>query len=322
MQAPVRVAVIGVGYFGRIHAMKYATNPRAELVGVVDCVAERASAVAAELGCAAYTHHRELLGRIDAASIATPTSKHFEIGSDLLQSGIDLLVEKPMSNCLASAIALADVAAAAGRILQIGHIERYSSAVRTLIEQVSQPLYIESYRIAPWRERGVDVDVILDLMIHDIDIVLALANSPVVSVDAVGAPVLGNNIDLANARLSFESGCVATITASRVSHKIERSIRIYQAKCYTVADLHHNQIYSYRLQGDVGALGAQAVASETRSVAAEDSLANEIDDFLECVVHRRKPIVGASAGIEAVRLASLINESIARRSQAASASIK
>lgn len=317
MRAPIRVAVVGVGYFGRIHAQKFSGNPRAQLVGVVDCIAERADSAASEFGCAAYTHHSQLEGKVDAASIAAPTSEHVEIGRDLLRSGIDVLVEKPMSHSVESALALADAAAGRDRILQIGHIERYSAAVRTLMHQVTRPLYIESYRIAPWRQRGNDVDVILDLMIHDIDIVLALANSPVVSVDAVGAPVLGEKIDLANARLSFKSGCVATITASRVSHKTERSVRIYQAQSYTVADLNRNQIHSYQLEGDVATLGSQAVVSETNIVSAEDSLANELNDFLDCVEQRRPPVVGARDGVEAVRIASLINESIAQHARAA-----
>lgn len=211
MADQVRVAVIGVGYFGRFHAKHYAAAPRAHLVAVADVDEARARAVATEVGCDSAGDFRCLFGRVDAVSLAVPTPQHYEIAKACLEAGIDVLVEKPLSDTVASADALADLAEARGRILQVGHIERYSGGFRALAELVTRPLYIESYRVSPWRERGSEVDVILDLMIHDIDIVMGLVAAPVTKVEAVGAPVLSGTSDLANARIVFESGCVANI---------------------------------------------------------------------------------------------------------------
>ena len=216
--SPLRVAVVGVGNFGRLHAKHYAQNKNAELVAVVDTVAEAADAVGREFGCAALYDYRALIGKVDAVSVVVPTSSHFDIANALLDAGIDALVEKPLTDTIASADALMRLADRDGRILQVGHIERFSSCFRVLTERVRNPLYFESYRIAPWKERNLDTDVIFDLMIHDIDIILGLAGSEVVDVSAVGTRLFSDKVDLANARLTFASGCVANITASRVSH--------------------------------------------------------------------------------------------------------
>jgi predicted dehydrogenase len=310
MADPVRVAVVGSGYFGRFHANHYARNGRAKLVSVVDTDAERARAVAAELGAEPAFDYRSILGKVDAASVAVPTPLHYEIASALIEAGIHVLVEKPLTDSVSSGAKLASLAEARKAVLQVGHIERFSSAYRTLAKVIANPVYFESYRIAPWKNRGVEVDVILDLMIHDIDMIIGLVDSPVAQVDAVGTPVLGKRIDLANARITFESGCIANVTASRVSYKTERRMRVFARNHYLNCDLGEGRINGYRLRGDPLVEGLAAIATETYEIEKEDSLGNEIDAFLDCILNGSKPLVDGRAGCEALRVASLINESI------------
>jgi predicted dehydrogenase len=309
---PLRVAVVGAGHFGRFHAKQYAQNKNAELVAVVDTNAAVADAVAREFGCAALYDHRALIGGIDAASVVVPTSQHFAIAGELQEAGIDTLVEKPLTDTIASAESLMRIAERSDRILQVGHIERFSSCFRALTGRVHGPLYFESNRISPWKERNLDADVVFDLMIHDIDIIVGLAGSNVIDVSAVGTRLFSDKVDLANARLTFESGCVANITASRVSHKVERSLRVFQPGSYLVCDFVTHRIFSYTTKGEPGKAGVDAIASEVIEVPREDSLANEIDEFLSCVRNRTRPTVDGRAGVEAVRIAEQVNESIQR----------
>jgi predicted dehydrogenase len=311
MASPIRVAVVGAGYFGRFHAKQYAANPRAKLVAVVDTDGTRAREVAAEFGAEPAFDFRGLAGRVDAVSIAVPTQQHFEIASALIGAGVHVLVEKPITDSVASASALAKLAEERGRVLQVGHIERFSAAFRAVAKKITRPLYIESFRISPWRDRGTDVDVILELMIHDIDIIMGLVGSPVRSVDAVGAPVLSGTADLANARIIFESGCVANVTGSRVSYKTARGMRVFQPNSYLVCDFAEGRIVSASLKGDPAVEGPAAIATDVSLIPKEDSLANEIAEFLECVATGRKPTVDGRAGCEALRVASMINDSIA-----------
>ncbi len=310
MADPVRVAVVGSGYFGRFHANHYARNDRAKLVAVVDADSERANAVAAEFGAEAVSDYRSIIGRVDAASVAVPTPLHYDIARELIEAGIHLLVEKPLTDSEQTGRSLAQLAESRKTVLQVGHIERFSSGYRTLAKLIYEPLYFESYRIAPWKSRGVEVDVILDLMIHDIDMIIGLVGSPVAQVDAVGTPVLGKRVDLANARITFESGCVANVTASRVSYKTERRMRVFARNRYLNCDLGEGRIYGYRLSGDPITEGVAAIASETYEIEKQDSLANEIDAFLDCVTKGSKPLVDGWAGCEALRVASMINDSI------------
>ncbi len=319
MAEPIRVAVVGVGYFGRFHAKHYAAEPRANLVAVVDVDEARARAVAEEFGCEHACDVRSLSGRVDAVSIAVPTPEHFAIAKGLIEAGIHVFVEKPLSDTVENASALADLARDRKRVLQVGHVERYSAAFRALAESVTRPLYIESYRIAPWRRRGSEVDVILDLMIHDIDIVMGLVGSPVTDVQAVGTPILSGTNDLANARLVFRSGCVANITASRVSYKTERRVRVFQPNAYVVCDLAEGRMFRYQLRGDPAAEGPAAIASDSFDIPKEDSVANEVREFLDCVASGRRPMVDGYAGCEAVRVASIINDSIRDHYRAAQA---
>ncbi len=206
MSDQIRVAVVGTGYFGRFHANHYSRNPRAKLVAVVDANEERARAVAAEFGAEPVFDYRSVIGRVDAASVAVPTTLHYEVARPLIEAGINVLIEKPITETVESATALTKLAEERNVVLQVGQIERFSSSYRALSTLIADPLYFESYRIAPWKERGIEVDVILDLMIHDIDMIMGLVPSRVATVDAVGTPVLGRSIDLANARITFEFG--------------------------------------------------------------------------------------------------------------------
>jgi predicted dehydrogenase len=310
MAEQIRAAVVGAGYFGRFHASHYAKNPRAKLVAVVDADEARARAVAEEFGAEPVTDYRQIVGKVDAASIAVSTPAHTLVARDLIDAGLHVLIEKPITDSVGSAEAITALAAKRGTVLQVGHIERYSAAYRTISEMVDVPLYLESYRIAPWKARGIEVDVILDLMIHDIDMIMGLVGSPVVKVDAVGTPVLGSKIDIANARINFESGCVATVTASRVSYKIERRLRVFAQSQYLNCDLGERKIFGYHLKGDPMTEGLRAIGTETHEIPQEDSLGNEIDAFLDCIVNGSKPFVDGHAGAEALRVAMMINESI------------
>ncbi|MGH6814931.1 MAG: Gfo/Idh/MocA family protein, partial [Hyphomicrobiaceae bacterium] len=245
MSASVPVAVVGAGYFGRFHAKQYAANPKAKLVAVVDADEARARAVADEVGTEAIGDYRALAGRVAAASVVVPTPQHFEVARSLLEAGIHVLVEKPITDSVASADELARLAETRGRVLQVGHIERFSATYRALAKRVTRPLYIESHRVSPWKQRAGEVDVVLDLMIHDIDIIQGLAGSPVTAVHAVGTPVINPTADLANARIVFESGCVATVTASRISYKTERRMRVFQPNSYVIGDFGNNRLDSY-----------------------------------------------------------------------------
>lgn len=310
MAEQIRTAVVGTGYFGRFHANHYAKNPRANLVAVVDTDEARARVIAEEFGAEPASNLREIFGRVDAVSVAVPTPAHYAIAREAIEAGLHVLVEKPITDTVASANALTELAEARGIVLQVGHIERFSAAYRVLADVISNPLYFESYRIAPWKKRGVEVDVVLDLMIHDIDMIIGLVGSPVASVDAVGTPVLGRRIDLANARITFESGCVANVTASRVSYKTERRLRVFARNHYLSCNLGGRRISGYRLRGDPMVDGLAAIEAETYEIPEEDSLGNEIDAFLDCIVNGTKPLVDGRAGCEALRVASLINESI------------
>ncbi len=310
MADQIRVAVVGAGYFGRFHADHYSRNPRAKLIAVVDTSPERAKAVATEFCAEPLSDYREIIGKVDAVSVAVPTPLHYGIAQALADAGMHILVEKPITDSVESATALADLAEQRNLVLQVGHIERFSSAYKTLAKVIVDPLYFESYRIAPWKNRGVEVDVILDMMIHDIDMIIGLVASPVVKVDAVGTPVLGQRIDVANARLTFASGCVANVTASRVAYKTERKLRVFARNHYLSCDLGEGRIQGYRLRGDPMTEGLAAIAMESYEIPKEDSLGNEIEAFLDCIATGKKPLVDGRAGCDALRVAKSINESI------------
>lgn len=299
----LRAAVVGVGYLGSAHARHYAMIPGAELVAVVDVDAARAREIASRTGAEALTDHRALAGRIDVASVAVPTRQHFPVTRDLLRMGAHVLLEKPLAATVAEARELTRLAGAHGRVLQIGHVERFNPAVRALTERVDHPLFIECHRLAPFVARGTDVSVILDLMIHDIDLVLALVAAPIQRIDANGAAVLSADIDIANARLRFTDGCVANITASRISLKRERKMRVFQHDAYLAADL-QNLTLDIRFKVRNGP--PPRIEGDSIAFEKEDLLQAEIRAFLDSVRHDTPPLVGGAEGLRALEAAFAI----------------
>ncbi|HSK29859.1 MAG TPA: Gfo/Idh/MocA family oxidoreductase, partial [Candidatus Limnocylindria bacterium] len=229
-------AVIGVGYLGKFHAEKYAASEKATLVGIVDVDERRADEIGSAVGAAAFTDYRELFGRVQCVSIAVPTRDHYRVARDFIDAGIDVLVEKPLTADIGEARELVAAAVAKGVLLQVGHLERFNPAIRRLESVINEPKFVECHRLAPFVERGTDVDVVLDLMIHDIDVIASLVRAPVERVEAVGVPVLTDNPDIANARITFTNGCIANVTASRVSLKRERKVRFFQPDAYISID--------------------------------------------------------------------------------------
>jgi predicted dehydrogenase len=306
--------VVGVGYLGRFHALKYAAHPDAELVAVVDADADRCRAVASEVGALALAHHQELIGRVDCVSVAVPTRQHYGVASDLLDAGIDVLVEKPVTTSVDEGKDLLERAVRGGRVLQVGHLERFNPAMRALEGLVTQPRFIECQRLAPFSERGTDVDVVLDLMIHDIDLLLAMVPSPLRAVEAVGVPVLTPSVDIANARLRFANGCIANVTASRVSLKRERKLRVFQADAYFSVDFDQRQVRVCRRE--TADDGPPSLSFEQIDVPAGDALASEIAAFLQAVHARETPAVTGWDGLRALEVAHVVRESVETEARA------
>jgi predicted dehydrogenase len=307
----MRTAVVGVGYLGRFHAQKYRALAASELVGVADPSAAARAAVAAELGVPAHADYRELLGRVEAVSIVTPTPLHYAIAREFLEAGAHVLVEKPMTATVAEGERLIEAARRARRILQVGHLERFNAAVQALQPMLSVPRFIESARLAPFKHRGTDVDVVLDLMIHDIDLILSIVRSPVVAVDAIGSSVFSQEIDIANARLRFANGCVANATASRVSLKTERRLRLFQDDAYVSVDLHQKVLTVIRKTGGLSADGMPQVDIQETSYDQGDALKAEIEAFLEAAATGRVPPVSGEDGLAALNVAVSIAEQVA-----------
>ncbi len=300
----LRAGVVGVGYLGKFHAEKYASLDEVDLVAVVDTDAARAQAVAAHCKTAAGTDHRMLFDRVDCVSLAVPTPLHFPIARDFLERGVDVLVEKPMTETVADGRALVEAAERHHRVLQVGHLERFNPAIRALGPILTQPRFIECHRLAPFVERGTDVDVILDLMIHDLDVILSLVPAEVQSIEAVGVPVLTETTDIANARLRFANGCIANITASRVALKRERKIRIFQADTYVSVDYGEKHVRICRRQ--TAADGAPTVSVEERSLGEGDALFDEIEHFVGAVRTRQRPLVDGRTALRALEVADRI----------------
>jgi predicted dehydrogenase len=307
----MRTAVVGAGYLGRFHAQKYSTLEGSELVGIADPSAAAREALSKELGVPAYADHRELVGRVDAVSIVTPTPLHFAIAKDFLDAGVHVLVEKPMTVTVEEGEALIAAARRARRILQVGHLERFNAAVQAVQPILTIPRFIESARLAPFKQRGTDVDVVLDLMIHDIDLILSIVRSPVVSVDAIGTSVFSNEIDIANARLRFANGCVANATASRVSLKTERRLRLFQDDAYVSMDLHQKVLTVIRKGTGTTADGMPQVDIEETSYEQGDALKAEIEAFLHAAATGGPAAVSGEDGLLALRTAVSIAEQVA-----------
>jgi predicted dehydrogenase len=307
----MRTAVIGAGYLGRFHAQKYSALPNCELIGIADPNAAARAAVSAELGVPAHADYRELLGRVDAVSIVTPTPTHFAVARDFLAGGAHVLVEKPMTVTIEEGEGLIEAARRAQRVLQVGHLERFNAAVQALQPILTVPRFLESARLAPFKHRGTEVDVVLDLMIHDIDLILSIVRSPVVAVDAIGSSVFSKEIDIANARLRFANGCVANATASRVSMKTERRLRLFQDDAYVSVDLHQKVLTVIRKGAGMSADGVPQVAIEETTYDQGDALKAEIEAFLQAAAAGSTPAVTGEDGLLALRTAVSIAEQVA-----------
>ena len=306
----IRAAVIGVGYLGRFHAQKYAQIPGCELVAVVDGREDARQAVATEVGSRAVADYRELLGKVNAVSVVTPTPAHFEIAAAFLGAGAHVLVEKPITETPAQAKELIALAARQQRVLQVGHLERFNAAVLAAEPHIRAPRFMECVRLAPYKERGTDVNVVLDLMIHDIDLVQSLAGSEIVSIDAIGTPVFSGEIDIANARLRFANGCVANTTASRVSLKTERKLRIFEDAAYISLDLQQKILTLIRKRDGLPQPGQLPVNIEEANLEQGDALKSEIVSFLECIRNNQRPTVSGEDGLRALETAIRITEQV------------
>jgi predicted dehydrogenase len=300
-----------VGYLGRFHAQKYAAIPDCQLVAVADAQPEAAQRVAAELATRAVADYRELLGRVDAVSIATPTPKHFEIARELLAAGVHVLVEKPITETTAQAEELIAAARSAGKVLQVGHLERFNPVIIGAEPSLGVPRFIECHRLAPFRERGTDVNVVLDLMIHDLDLVQSIVGSEIISLEAIGTPVFSSEIDIANARIRFANGCVANATASRVSLKTERKLRVFQDDAYLSMDLQQKILTVIRKRDVVAGDQQLPVSISEQSFEQGDALRAEIEAFLASCRGERAVVVSGEAGLRALKTAVAISEAVA-----------
>jgi len=302
----MKVAVIGVGHLGKHHARLYAELPGVELASVVDIQKPRAEEIAGLYKAVPLTDYHGLFGKVDAVSLAVPTVDHMRIGIDLLEHGIDVLVEKPIASTVEQARTLIQAASAQKRILQVGHVERFNPIVTAAREVATKPQFFEIHRLAAFTPRSLDVDVVLDVMIHDLDIVLSLVQAPVKEVRAVGIPVLSRKADIANARVEFEDGCVANLTASRVSFEKTRKLRFFQPHDYISID--------YASQtGTMVSLRMGRVTERKLEPSPEEPLKRELAAFVDCIRTRGTPVVSGEDGCRALELATLINDAIAER---------
>jgi predicted dehydrogenase len=304
----LRVGVIGVGYLGRIHAKIYAGMPDVQLVGVSDVNPDTAKQVADQHKCAAFTDPAALVGKVDAVSIVTPTSLHLQTARPYLEAGVHMLMEKPLAPTYEESRELVDLAEKSGVVFQVGHLERFNAGVIALAERVQHPRFLEVHRIGPFVARATDVDVVTDLMIHDIDIVMSLVKSGIKSVAATGLPVITDHVDIANARIEFENGAVANVTASRVSNKKLRRIRVFGDKHYYGLDYAEQKLeMAYAAPDDAGGEWPKVVA-ETVPITPRPPLDAELDYFVQAVRNKTRPVVDGHVGLEALRVALLVKE--------------
>ncbi len=318
----LRTAVIGVGYMGKFHAEKFAASANTELVAVVDADAARAKEIATALGCGHETDYRVLLAphfpRLDALCVAVPTVQHHAVVGDCLEAGVHVLVEKPLSRTLDEADSLLELARAKTLVLQVGHLQRFNPAFQALAAQDGRPLFIDIERLAPFKARGADVDVVLDLMIHDLDLVLALAKAPIEQVSASGFRVLTDAIDIANARIEFADGCIASVSASRVSQSPVRKLRVFRHDAYVSADLQEQRLRHVRKgrEGETAVGDTAGIVESEQTFERADELRAQAEAFLQAVRGRAAPLVTGEQGREALALAlrvgRLVEERLAR----------
>ena len=311
----VRIAVVGVGAFGKNHARNLEAIPGAELVAVVDPDRERALDIAAEYGTRALTDYHELIGQVDAAVVAAPTAVHAEIGCALLEAGVDVLVEKPLAADLAAADRLIAAAEAGGRILQVGHLERFNPIVELAFEVAELPLFFEIHRLSTFSPRSLDVDVLLDLMIHDLDILLSLVHSEIDRIEASGIPILSEQPDIASVRIVFQNGCVANLTASRISTEKIRKLRFFQPRQYVSID------YARQDGVKIGLDASGGLRYEQLKPPPAEPLRAELEAFLESVRRRRPPLVDGPAGRRALAAALRIRAEMERHAALVQATV-
>jgi predicted dehydrogenase len=314
--ADLRAAVVGVGRLGTLHAHKYRSLEGVELRCVADVDHGRADEVAARTGAVACYDYRDLHGKVDLATVASPGVTHHAIAADLMRSGIDVLLEKPMAATLDEARELGAIAAAGGRILQIGHLERFNPAVERLGGLLHAPRFIECHRLASFTERGIDVDVVLDLMVHDLDVILSLIQSEAVSLEAVGVAVLTDQIDIANARIRFANGLIANLNSSRVSAKRERKIRFFQPDAYLSVDYEARRIQVYHKSPPPVGSTFPVISAELIDLAEGDPLMDEVRAFVASVRTRSAPRVSADDGLRVMELSERIRTAIAKENAA------
>ncbi|CAN5279613.1 Gfo/Idh/MocA family oxidoreductase [soil metagenome] len=300
----LRVGVVGVGHIGKNHARLYAEQEVAEFAAIFDIDTAKAEQLAQEFGTYAATSLEDFAQRVDAASVATPTSSHFVVASELLRAGKHLLIEKPIAENTADASALAELAVERQLVLQVGHVERFNPVLSALEERLTRPRFIEAHRLSPYPNRSTDIGVVLDLMIHDLEIILHLVRSPVQTIDAVGVPVLSRGEDIANARLRFENGCIANITSSRISPERMRKIRVFQGDAYLSLD--------YQSQsGEIFRRTATGIEKEEVEIEREEPLKRQLASFMECAATGRAPMVSGDQATAALALAVEITKRIA-----------
>ena len=330
----LRVAVVGVGHLGKEHARVYAAMPNVQLVGVVDTDAKQGQAIASKHKTQYFPTHQELLAAVDAVSVVVPTSHHFAVAKDFLQRGVAAMVEKPITKDVAEAEQLVEIARKAGAILQVGHIERFNPALMAVLKKPIKPRFIECHRLSPFSFRSTDIGVVMDLMIHDIDIILHLVQSDIKRLEAVGVPIMSEYEDIANARITFESGCVANVTASRISFKKLRKIRVFSEESYISLDYLNREAMIYRKSPElkIGKANWKKLALQAAQVLTSfngnwfgdlfsvervkmpdhEPLAKELESFIECAATKSRPIVSGEEGLRALRAARLITDEIAK----------
>jgi predicted dehydrogenase len=312
MNDKLRVGVVGVGYLGRFHALIYSRMPNVELVGVADTNAEAASRVAGECGCQAFASGRELVGKVDAVSIVVPTTAHLEEARPFLEESTHMLLEKPIASTVEEGREIVRLAGEHGVILQIGHLERFNAGVMALAERIVKPRFIEAHRMGGFVARATDVDVVSDLMIHDIDIILSLVRSEITAISAVGTPVLTSHVDIANARLEFANGTVANVIASRVSEKQTRRIRVFEENRYESLDFIEQRIETAYPKPRPGEEWPEVVA-ERIEIEPVKPLDAELAAFVDCVNSGSRPLVDGRVGQEALEVAMRVKAEIHSR---------
>lgn len=304
----VNVGVVGIGHLGKYHLQKYQKLENCRIIAAADVMEERAASAAGLYQCRALTDYREMIGAVDAVSIAVPTRHHHEVARAFLEAGVHVLLEKPITETLDQADELIALADRGGLVFQIGFVERFNPAVVALRKVIGKPLFIEAHRLHPFYERGTDVDVILDLMVHDIDIILHFVRSPLEDIDAIGTAVLTDKVDIANVRLRFADGCTANVTASRISMKTMQKIRFFGIEGYHAVDCSKRDLLS--LSRHVGAAGQIEIIQNHVEIVQKDPLEEEIRAFLAAVMHRTDPPVAGREGRAVLAVALRILEKI------------